>query len=164
VRYLPQKKLSLSHEPSIEWIERRKDDAALSYRILDRRLVNEVLFIATPLFSFPLTATAGRSDGEQGGRITIVPYYLLQPGVTLIFSDKGRLEFTYEWVYVVTEQPFLYYEMAQGNAPGTTHRLRTTGQVALGKNMEGELQFVSEKEEASLQWVHRGRAQLKAFF
>jgi hypothetical protein len=163
-RYAVFSRLTLEHEPSVEWIDRKKDLSESAFDILNRRLFNQATLVAARVLSFPLAVTIGRSDNRHPQKPLEVPYAVVKPGIAATWPEKGRVELNYEFLYVKTNEKYLYYEMAEGNPAGRTHRVTLSARSAFFKNMESDLQYRGEKEESAGRWAHRGSAQLKAYF
>lgn len=164
LRYAPAPRLTLEHEPSVEWILRKKAYSDMEFDILNRRLFNQATWSLNGVFSFPVALTLGRSDDRRPFTPLEVFYYSVRPGVVAALAERGKAELNYEFLDVRTTERFLYYEMAEGNPAGRTHRISMTLRATFGRNMESDFQYRGEKSEDPGRWIHRGSAQLKAYF
>jgi hypothetical protein len=164
VRYSPAAPLTFEHEPALEWIKREKAAALVSYDIFNRRVSNRLTWKMNRTFSLPLEADAGLSENREPDFELHVPYFRIRPGLVMSVPEKARAEVSYAYVQVMTDDPALIYEMAEGNRCGTTHRWNLTARYGLNRNIDLSLLYTGEKEEDAPETVHRGSAEMKAYF
>jgi hypothetical protein len=74
------------------------------------------------------------------------------------------VELSYTLVNVKTDEPAILYEMAEGNAPGITHRWDLSARYSFHRNMDFSLYYTGELEEDFNKPLHRGSAEMKAYF
>ncbi|OGJ92072.1 MAG: hypothetical protein A2268_05945 [Candidatus Raymondbacteria bacterium RifOxyA12_full_50_37] len=164
VRQAFKKSLTIESEPSLEWIDRTKEQPALVYAIRNRKIATEVSWRAHRLLSFPLSLVAGQSDQTGPTDLVRATHYSLKPGIMVSVAEKGKAEASYEYAHVRTRASWLLYEMADGNAPGTTHRWSISANYAFNQNMHLNLFYAGEREDNAPKAVHRATAELKAYF
>ncbi|MFH0920279.1 MAG: hypothetical protein V1913_07935 [Fibrobacterota bacterium] len=164
LRHRPFTPRSLEHEATAEWVRRSKASALFDYDVLNRSVSADASLELTRRLSLPLLLAAGVSEDRAETHPLRVVYYRVKPGLLFMLAERGRAEARYEFVRVRTDERTLLYEMAEGNKPGTNHRVTLSSQFSAGKNADFDFSYTWEKEGNAPKAVQRGSAQLKAYF
>ncbi len=163
IRFAFVQDLILENELAFEWVIRYRNDPEPLYDIFNRRLTNTITWSINRSFSIPLGLNAGLSVNQKP-EITSVPYFMIKPGLIYTIPGKGKIEAGYQIVRVFTDKELIFYEMAEGNVPGTTHRVDLSAMFGIGKNFDLDFFYAWEKNKNDPMPVQRGSAQLKAYF
>lgn len=163
-RFTPLSPVSVEDELTLEWISRDRGGSAPLYDLLNRESENTVTCELSRTLSLPLGLTGGYSENRTPDSTLSVPYFGFEPGLVLTFPAKGKFEVRYGFFRVITHEPYLFYEMAQGHSPGTSHQIEALSGFRLGKNMDLDLSYHWEKNQQDTKPIQRGSARLKAFF
>ncbi|MFH1759687.1 MAG: hypothetical protein ABIA63_01175, partial [bacterium] len=122
--------------------------------------------ITKPLKTVLATA-AGKSRQVLASDSSAV-FFSMMPKLIFAIPGKGRFSSEYEYIHVFTGLINADYMMADGNAPGTTHRWAINGDYQFTKNVLLYIYYsgrrLHDRTLNRARVIHQGTVELKAFF